>query len=250
VALHRVGNVLWVYYSNIGDEPERILRCSIQLTDDWNNWRVSAAEEVLRPETPYEGVDLPLRKSVAGAMQGPEHALRDPAIFTDADGRVYLLYSVAGESGIGIADLTGTTAGQRQAPVPMSQPVPSWFPTAVPLPPPQGEVVRAATAEDLLAAVDRVGPGGTILLTDGRYKLPRVVVLQGKKGITIRSASGDPAKVLLSGKGWDSEAKNDDILHIGPCEGVTIADLTFTDCRSYGIKVEGENAPREHLCRK
>ncbi len=62
-------------------------------------------EEVLRPETDYEGASLPLKKSVAGAMKGRENALRDPAIFVDTDGRVYLLYSVAGESGIGIAEL-------------------------------------------------------------------------------------------------------------------------------------------------
>ena len=47
-----------------------------------------------------------MKKSVAGAMKGPEHApLRDPGIFVDTDGRVYLLYSVAGESGLGIAEL-------------------------------------------------------------------------------------------------------------------------------------------------
>jgi beta-xylosidase len=60
----------------------------------------------LRPETAYEGADLPLKKSSAGAASGRENALRDPAIFVDDDGRTYLLYSVAGESGIGIAELT------------------------------------------------------------------------------------------------------------------------------------------------
>jgi hypothetical protein len=136
-------------------------------------------------------------------------------------------------------------AGEAQATVPVSGPIPLWFPQAPPLAMPQGEAIRVATVDELFAAVDRVGPGGTILLGDGHYRLPRVVVLQGKKGITIRSAAGDPAKVSLSGKGWDSEAKNDDILHIGHCEGVTIADLTFSDCRSYGIKVEAENAPKD-----
>lgn len=245
VALHRVGNLLWVYYSNIGDEPERILRCSMQLGDDWTQWKVSAPQEVLRPQTAYEGVDLPLRKSVAGAMRGRENALRDPAIFADVDGRVYLLYSVAGESGIGIAELKEDTAGDGQATGPVGPSIPSWFPTALPLPLPPGEMIRVATVDELLAAVDRVGAGGTILLADGHYQLPRVVVLQGKKGIAIRSAAGDPAKVVLSGKGWNSEARNDDILHVGHCEGVTIADLTFTDCRSYGIKVEAENAPQD-----
>ena len=92
-------------YSNIGDAPERILRRRVRLSSDWKTWTASTPEEVLRPETEDEGARLPLRKSVAGAMKGRENALRDPAIFEDTDGRVYLLYSVAGESGIGIAEL-------------------------------------------------------------------------------------------------------------------------------------------------
>ena len=122
--------------------------------------------------------------------------------------------------------------------------VPAWFPKAPPLPPPRGEVIHVATAQELFAAVERAEPGHTILLADGHYKQPRVLVLKQKKDLTIRSASRDPAKVILSGKGWDSNAKGDDIVHIGDCDGVTIADLTFADCRSYGIKVEAENAPR------
>jgi len=106
VALHRVGNELRVYYSNIGDAPERILRRRLQLAGDWKTWAAALPEEVLRPETEDEGAKLPLKKSGAGAMKGRENALRDPGIFVDTDGHVYLLYSVAGESGIGIAELT------------------------------------------------------------------------------------------------------------------------------------------------
>lgn len=105
VALHHVKDTLWVYYSSIGDAPERILRSRISLNSDWTTWRTSAPEEVLRPENQEEGADLPIKASEAGAIQGREHALRDPAVFEDADGKVYLLYSVAGESGIGIAEL-------------------------------------------------------------------------------------------------------------------------------------------------
>jgi hypothetical protein len=123
--------------------------------------------------------------------------------------------------------------------------VPPWFPKAPRLPPPPGEVIRVATPDELLAAVERIGPGGTIALADGHYKLPRVIVLEGKKQITMRSASADPVRVTLSGKGWDSDAKNDDLVHIARCEGVAIADLTFADCRSYGVKVEAENAPKD-----
>lgn len=105
VALHCIGSELRVYYSNIGDAPERILRRRLQLSGDWKTWTASAPEEVLRPETEDEGAKLPLKKSVAGAMKDRENALRDPCIFVDTDGRVYLLYYVAGESGIGIAEL-------------------------------------------------------------------------------------------------------------------------------------------------
>jgi len=113
VALHRVGNELRVYYTNIGDAPERILRRRILLAGDWTTWTTSAPEEVLRPETEDEGARLPLKKSVAGAMKSRENALRDPGIFVDTDGRVYLLYSVAGESGIGIAELCESSRPAR-----------------------------------------------------------------------------------------------------------------------------------------
>ncbi|MCX8038376.1 MAG: right-handed parallel beta-helix repeat-containing protein [Candidatus Sumerlaeia bacterium] len=127
---------------------------------------------------------------------------------------------------------------------PADESAPSWFPKAAPLPPATGEVIRAATVSELLAAVERVGPGGTILLADGHYRLRRPLILDGKNNIALRGASGDPAKVSLSGLGWDSENKGDDILRIARCDGVMIADLTFTDCHSYGIKVEAENAPK------
>lgn len=125
-----------------------------------------------------------------------------------------------------------------------SSPFPSWFFQAPPLPPPTGKVTRVADANELLDAVSRAAPGETILLAEGHYRVPRVLVLQGKTNLTLRGAGGDPAKVRLTGRGWDSGARGDDILHIGHCDGITIADLTFEDCRSYGIKVEAENAPR------
>lgn len=106
VALHRVGTTLWIYYTNIGDAPEQIFRCHLQLTPDWRNWKTSPSEEVLRPETDYEGANLPITKSRSGETVTRENALRDPDVFSDSDGRVYLLYSVAGESGIAIAELT------------------------------------------------------------------------------------------------------------------------------------------------
>jgi hypothetical protein len=136
--------------------------------------------------------------------------------------------------------------GHRVGSEETSSSIPQWFPKAPRLPPAHGQVVRVRTADQLLEAVDALEPGGTILVEDGYYRLPRTLVLDHKKNVAIRGASGDPAKVTLSGKGWDSGSpQNDDILHIARCEGVTIADLTFADCRSYGVKVEAENGPKD-----
>ena len=61
--------------------------------------------EVLAPHEPYECPNLPVIPSKAGESEGPENALRDPAVFEDG-GKVTLFYSVCGEQGIGAADVT------------------------------------------------------------------------------------------------------------------------------------------------
>lgn len=103
VAVRVMGEVLEVYYTSIGDSPERIFRTTVPLKGDWKTWKSTEPVEVLRPTEEWEGAKLPLVTSKAGAVKGKENALRDPAVFVDADGKAYLLYSVAGESGIAIA---------------------------------------------------------------------------------------------------------------------------------------------------
>ena len=105
VAVQKMGGRLLVYFTRIGDKPERILRAFMDLTPEWTSWVMGPAEEVIRPSQEYEGSRLPLRASKAGPAHGPENSLRDPAIFVDNDQKVYLLYSVMGESGIGIAEV-------------------------------------------------------------------------------------------------------------------------------------------------
>ena len=59
---------------------------------------------MLLPENDWEGGNLPPEASVRDAINVPVRQLRDPAIFVDGD-RVYLLYAVAGEAGIAIAEI-------------------------------------------------------------------------------------------------------------------------------------------------
>ena len=67
-------------------------------------WQESVEVEVLRPETEWEGAELDIGPSRRGHIDERVNQLRDPTIFEE-DGRVYLLYSVAGEHGIAIAEL-------------------------------------------------------------------------------------------------------------------------------------------------
>lgn len=103
-AVYIHGDMLYVFYSRIGDTPERILVSTVKLTSNWKDWVASAPETVLEPERNYEGADLPLTTSKLGFAPGRVRQLRDPDIFSDG-GRLYLLYSVAGESGIALAEL-------------------------------------------------------------------------------------------------------------------------------------------------
>jgi len=103
-ALKLDGNMLAVFYTDVGDNPESILLATIELTPDWLDWKQSKPVSILQPELPYEGADAPRAPSVRGLVHGPVCQLRDPAIFRE-DSRTYLLYAVAGENGIAIAEL-------------------------------------------------------------------------------------------------------------------------------------------------
>ena len=169
--------------------------------------------------------------------------------------RQFLKSSAAATSGVWLmeptlihsADARQDAAEPRDRPrkIPGGSNIPSWFRPAPPLPPASGEAIRVATTDELFAALDRVGSDGAILLADGFYQFSRPLILRGKKGVAIRGASGDPTKVILSGRGWGNDARDEDLLRIANCARVTIADLSFTDCRSYGIKVEAEAAPQD-----
>ncbi len=95
---------LHVFFTNRGDSPERIFLSKIELTNGWNNWAASTPVEVLRPEYDWEGANLPVEPSRGGHIDERVNQMRDPAIFQEGGG-TYLLYSVAGESGIAITEI-------------------------------------------------------------------------------------------------------------------------------------------------
>ena len=98
------GDTLWVFWTQVGEVPEKILFSTIDLTGDWHQWKESEPVELIRPSFPWEGSDAPLIESVRSTAYGYVNQLRDPAILED-QGRLFLFYAVAGESGIGLAEI-------------------------------------------------------------------------------------------------------------------------------------------------
>jgi hypothetical protein len=98
------GDVMRIYYSRIGDRPERILVTKVRLTHDWSEWSASEPTVILGPERKFEGGNLPLEASEPDDAPGRVRQLRDPAIYREGT-RAYLVYSIAGESGLAIAEL-------------------------------------------------------------------------------------------------------------------------------------------------
>ena len=95
---------LYVFWTQVGDTPERILLSTIDLCRNWGQWQESEPVEVLRPERDWEGADAPLEPSIRSTAYSQVNQLRDPAIYSE-DEHVFLLYAVAGESGIAIAEV-------------------------------------------------------------------------------------------------------------------------------------------------
>ncbi len=107
-----------------------------------------------------------------------------------------------------------------------------WFPKAPPLSAPSGQVIHVKHVDELFSAADAVEPGGTILLADGHYKMPRYFELH-TDNVTLRSASGKRENVVLDG----IDSRHGELVGISRCSGVTIADLTIQNIQWNGFKI-------------
>jgi hypothetical protein len=56
--VHRRGELLHLFYTRMGDRPERILHCTVDLRGDWMGWRASDPVTLLEPELPWEGAPI------------------------------------------------------------------------------------------------------------------------------------------------------------------------------------------------
>ena len=99
-------DALDVFWTRVGDAPERILHSHVRIDGEWTQWHDEGAHAVLEPEHDWEGVGLPVEPSARGEVTRLARQLRDPCVYEE-NGRIYLLYCGGGESGIGIAEVLG-----------------------------------------------------------------------------------------------------------------------------------------------
>jgi hypothetical protein len=106
-AVRLVNDELHVLYSRRGELQERIQLSTIDLSvGDWEKWDATyPPKDILRPEPGWEGGDLPLEASEKGSAPENVNQLRDPFVFEDEDGSIFLLYTGRGEDAIGLAVL-------------------------------------------------------------------------------------------------------------------------------------------------
>lgn len=105
MALWRHDGMLYVFFSRGLDAPEHIMVSRVEnLNEDWRQWRFTEPQTVLKPEKKWEGAQEPIERSRFGSINRFVNQLRDPGIY-EKDGRVFLLYSAAGEWSLGIAEL-------------------------------------------------------------------------------------------------------------------------------------------------
>lgn len=102
-----VGDTLQVLYTRIGDCPERIMMSTMDLSaGDYELWDSTfPPREILQAELDWEGGDIPPTNSQGSTAPENVNELRDPYIFKDNDGTLYLFYCGRGEDAIGVAHI-------------------------------------------------------------------------------------------------------------------------------------------------
>lgn len=97
-----------------------------------------------------------------------------------------------------------------------------------------GSPVHVSTVDGLQNAVNNASPGDTILIADGTYNLNGVYLRVDTPNVTLRSASGNRAAVVLDGNYLTEE-----IVQIVASD-VTVADMTLREAHYHPIHVSTE----------
>jgi len=110
---------------------------------------------------------------------------------------------------------------------------------------------NVSTTAQLRTALDACQPGDEIVLSSGTYLVDRPLILDGKKNITIRSASGNSQDTIIKGTSFhkvdsqrttdvlrppDEKNEGDELLWIYSSSNITIKGIKFHWASCHGIK--------------
>lgn len=114
-------HILYSFLTHKTDAPERVMVATFDfdaLPADYDDWTLRFPEqEVLRAENNWEGAQFPEIPSDPGKQNSGVNQLRDPEVFEDSDGRVYLFYTGQGEDAMGLARLVSAPETTGEAAV-------------------------------------------------------------------------------------------------------------------------------------
>jgi len=120
----------------------------------------------------------------------------------------------------------------------------TWDRKEVPPLPLSGLSVVCSTATQLHRALRTQRSGTTIVIKDGAYDVsPFEPLTIDSNHVTIRGMSGDPAKVILTGKGFNYCGMEEMI--ILKAADATLASFTISEVRGNGLKLQTGN---NHNC--
>ena len=108
-AVYVKGDILYIFYTIVGDTPESIYYCKLKIDEDINNWEVISNHNLAKPQFYFEGAGSRMIPSMFGSATARYglmnlNELRDPCVFED-NGNLYLLYTFNGEAGIAMGRL-------------------------------------------------------------------------------------------------------------------------------------------------
>ncbi|MCP4599563.1 MAG: hypothetical protein GY847_03320 [Proteobacteria bacterium] len=119
--------------------------------------------------------------------------------------------------------------------------------TIPPINDPEGRTiirVKAGDSESFNAVFSKIKDNTTVLIPDGTYVLNdggsghRGQRIKGEN-ITFRSESGDPTNVIIKGRfGFENPAAPDEEMLIVEGTNITIADITLSESRCHGLKLD------------
>ena len=93
-----------LFFTRVGDAPERILVATLRINDGELQWPPTEASSLLAP-TVEEGGGAPVEPSKRGGVDHRVHQLRDPAALRCCGDRTFLFWAFGGEQGVAGGEL-------------------------------------------------------------------------------------------------------------------------------------------------